>query len=61
MVPDLRILQPAGERVHHSAAIAKYLIKSASEEKTLMSSQYGASSATTELDEADYQGIGSTW
>lgn len=61
LVPDLRLLQPAGEHVHHSAVIAKYLIKSAAEEKTLMSAQYGASSVTTELDEADYQGIGSTW
>lgn len=55
LVPDLRLFQPAGEPVHHSAAIAKYPMKSAAEEKTLMSAQCGASSVATELDEADYQ------
>lgn len=60
LAPDLKLLQPAGECIHHSAAIAKYLIKSAAEEKTLMSAQCGASSVAMELDEADYQGVGST-
>lgn len=60
LLPELRLLQPAGEHVHHSAAIAKYLIKSSAEEKTLMSAQCGASSVATELDEAGYQGVGST-
>lgn len=49
LLPVLRLLQPAGDHVHHFAVIAKYLIKSAAEEKTLMTVQCGASSVAQNL------------